>query len=139
MAAYQQLPDPTKAEKAIRLAAALPQMPPIPEEARKHFIRGVEFFKAAKSPAEMKQVVNELGMAVRLAPWWPEARYDWALSMDAAGDTNSAIVNLKLYLLFKISDQDARDARDRIYALEARQERAAAQSHSAAPDTRKRP
>src|ERR1035437_640329 len=102
--AYQQSPNPDTAEKAIKQAAVLPQLPPIPEEARRHFVRGVELFKDAKSPDEMAQVVSELGQATRLAPWWPEARYNWALALEASGNYTPALVNLKLYRLFKVSD-----------------------------------
>jgi ankyrin repeat protein len=43
--------------------------------------------------------------------------------LEAAGDYDNAILNVKLYLLFKLSDADARAAHDKIYALEARQEK----------------
>ena len=134
--AYQQSPNPDTAEKTIKLAVALPQLPPIPEEARRHFVRGVELFKNAKSPDDMEQVFSEFLQATRLAPWWPEARYNWALALEASGNYISAINNLKLYRLFKVSDADLRDAQDRIYEIEAKQEKAsheAAQAPESAP------
>jgi len=125
VAAYQQSSTLPAAEKVIRLAAAMPQLPPIPEEARKHFVRGTALFKDAKSPEDYKQVVDEFTQAMQLAPWWPDARYNFALALEAAGDYASAILNVKLYLLFKLSGTDARIAQDKIYALEAKQEKAA--------------
>jgi hypothetical protein len=133
MEAYRQSPTGDTAEKVITLVAAMDRLPPIPEEARRRFVRGVELFKAAKSPDEMAQVVVELGQATHLAPWWPEARYNWALALEATGNHASAILNLKLYCLFKVSDMDAREARDRIYAIEAKQEKAAAQGAKGVP------
>ena len=101
------------------------QLPAIPEEARRHFVRGTALFKDAKSPDDYKQVVDEFRQAIRLAPWWPDARFNWALAREAAGDYANAIVNVNLYLLFKLPDADARAAQDKIYALEAKQEKAA--------------
>jgi len=123
------------AEKVILMAAAMGQMPeipppqpppptPIPEEARRHFVRGTALFKDAKSPDDYKLVVDEFTQAANLAPWWPEARYNCALAWEAAGDYDKAIENLKLYLQFKLPDADARAAQDKIYALEAKQEKA---------------
>ncbi len=127
VAAYQQLPSDATAEKVVRMAAAMDQLPPIPEEARRHFVRGTALFKDAKSSDDYKQVVDEFAQAVHLAPWWPEARYNLALAQEAVGDYNSAVSNAKLYLLFKLSEADARTAQDKIYALEAEQEKAARQ------------
>jgi len=125
VAAYQQSPSRDAAEKVIRLAVAMDQLPPIPEEARRHFVRGTTLFRDAKSPDDYQQVLDEFGQAASLAPWWPEARYNFALALEAAGDYDKAIANIRLYLLFKLPETDARSAQDKIYALEAKQEKAA--------------
>ena len=98
---------------------------PIPEEARKHFVMGATFFKDARTPDDYAQVESEFKQATDLAPQWPDARYNLALAREAAGDYAGAIADLKLYLQFKLSDADARAAQDKIYALEAKQEKAA--------------
>ena len=123
VAEYQQSPNDAGAEKVIRMAAAMDQLPPIPEEARRHFVRGSALFKDAKAPDDYKQVVDEFTQAVHLAPWWSDARYNLALAWEAPGDYADAIAALKLYLLFKLSDAEARAAQDKIYVLEARQEK----------------
>lgn len=125
VAAYQQSLTTEAAEKVIRMAVAMEQLPPIPEEARRHFVRGTTLFKEAKSPDDFKQVVDEFGQAANIAPWWPDARYNRALAWEAAGNYEKAIINLKLYLLFKLPEADARAAQDKIYAIEAKQEKAA--------------
>jgi len=125
VAAYQQSPNDANAEKVIRMAASMDQLPPIPEEARRHFVRGTALFKDAKTMDDYDQVAGEFKQAVHLAPWWPEARYNYALVQEAAGVYDWAIKNLKLYLLFKLSDADARAAQDKIYGIEAKQEKAA--------------
>jgi tetratricopeptide (TPR) repeat protein len=113
-------------------AAALPaastnavSQPPIPEEARKHFVMGTTLFKDAKTPDDYSQVVSEFKQATDLAPQWPEARYNLALAKEAAGDYSGAMDDLKLYQQFKLSDDEARTVQDKIYALEAKSEEAA--------------
>jgi len=125
VAAYQQSPTPETATAVIKMAAAMHSSPPVPEEARKHFVRGSTLFKGAKSPEDYGQVIDEFQQAVQLAPWWPEARYNWALAFEAAGSYADAIANLKLYLLFKLPEADARAAQDKVYALETMQEQTA--------------
>ncbi len=118
------------------MAAAMDQLPPIPEEARRHFVRGTALFKDAKSPDDYKQVVDEFTQAARLAPWWPDARYNYALALEAAGHYDKAIAALKLYLLFKLPEADARASQDKIYILEAKKEKAAkAKEESSAQET----
>jgi hypothetical protein len=122
--AYQHAPGVATDEAAtvITLSTTMQQLPPIPEEAREHFARGAELARDAKSPDYMKTECIEFGRAVLLAPWWPEARYNLALTLEAMGEYPSAIANLKLYRLFKLSDANAREAQTRIYALERKQE-----------------
>jgi len=99
---------------------ATPQ-PPIPEEARKHFVMGTTLFKDAKTPDDFVQVESQFKQAVDLAPQWPDARYNLALSKEAAGDYSGAMADLKLYEQFKLSDTEARTVQDKIYVIEAKQ------------------
>lgn len=122
---YQRSHTTAAAAEVIKLAKAMAQLPLIPEEARRHFVRGAALFKDATSPDDFKQVLDEFKQATDLAPWWPEARYNWALASEAAGDYAEAIDHLNLYLLFKLPEAEARTVQDKIYALEAKQEKAA--------------
>lgn len=97
--------------------------PAIPEEARKHFVMGTTLFKDAKTPDDYAQVESQFKQAVDLAPQWPDARYNLALSKEAAGDYSGAMVDLELYQQFKLSDADARKVQDKIYALEAKEQK----------------
>ena len=92
----------------------------IPEEARRHFVIGTTLFKDAKTPDDYAQVESQFKQAVDLAPQWPDARYNLALSKEAAGDYSGAMADLKLYQQFKLSDAEARTVQDKIYALEAK-------------------
>jgi len=140
VADYQKSPSVDGADKVIKLAVAMDKLPAVPEEARKHFIKGGALFKDAKSSADFAQVLDEFKEASRLAPWWPEARYNLALACESAGNYPSAMANLKLYQLFKLPDAEARSVQDKIYVLEAKQEKAAKESSSqvvAAQDQKK--
>ena len=97
--------------------------PPIPEEARKHFVMGATLFKDAKTHDDFLQVASEFKQAADLAPQWPEARYNLALAREAEGDYAGAMNELKLYQQFKLSDIEARTIQDKIYALDARQQK----------------
>jgi len=125
VAAYQQALTFETREKVIKMAAAMDQLPPIPEEARRHFVMGQTMFKSAKSPNDFRMATDEFLQSVRLAPWWPEALYNSALGGEAQGDYGWAISTLKDYLLFKLPEAEARAAQDKIYALEAKQQLAA--------------
>ncbi|MGA9507235.1 MAG: hypothetical protein WBV55_01180 [Candidatus Sulfotelmatobacter sp.] len=96
---------------------------PIPEEARKHFVMGTTLLKDAKTSDDYAQVESHFKQAISLAPQWPEARYNLALTREAAGDYSGAMADLKIYQLFKLSDADARNTQDKIYVLEAKQQK----------------
>jgi hypothetical protein len=122
---YQAAPTFDNAKKVVKLSAVMRKLPSIPEEARKHFVRGRTIFEDAKSPGDFTQATEEFLQATRLAPWWPEARYNTALAFEAAKNYANAIVNLKIYQLFKLSTNEARTVQDKIYSLEAKQEKVA--------------
>ncbi len=96
----------------------------IPEEARKHFVMGETIFKEAKSPENFSQAAAEFTEATQLAPQWPDARYNLALAIEAAGDYAGAMADLKIYQQFKLSDVEARTVQDKIYVIEAKQNEA---------------
>ena len=81
VAAYLQSHNVSTATNVIKLAAAMDQLPPIPEEARRHYVSGTTLFKQAKSTDDIKQAADEFEQATRLAPWWPEARFNYALAL----------------------------------------------------------
>ena len=140
--AYQQSPnDLNKAEKVIRMAAAMDQLPPIPEEARRHFVRGTVLFKDAKSPDDSRRLLMSSGRRSSLLPGGRKRVTTLLWHWRRRATTTSAILNVKLYLLFKLPDADSRAAQDKIYALEARQEKAAktkADEAAARPSPRRR-
>ena len=110
-------------EQIIQLASKLKPAPAIPEEARMHFVKAVTLQKDAKSPGDYDLPIQEYQQALLLAPWWSDAYFDLASALEHKQQYPEAIQNLKLSILASPNGQDARAAQDKIYALEAEQEK----------------
>jgi hypothetical protein len=119
VAEYRKAPSSEGAIAIIKMASAMEQLPPVPEQARKHFVMGTVMFKKAKTPETYFQSASEFTQCIQIAPWLPEAHYDLALVNEASGDYDAAIGELKVYQLFKLSEDDARKVQDKVYAIEA--------------------
>jgi hypothetical protein len=105
-------------EKIIKQAQI--EKPAIPEEARQHFIEGSTLAKSAKDPEGQKLAVESFEEALKLAPWWSDAWYNLAVAQELARKFDAAKSSLKFYILTGPGDKEARDAQDRIYALNAK-------------------
>jgi hypothetical protein len=114
----------------IERARGMRPAPTIPEEARRAFVEGTTLTQAATDAAGQRLALDSLNTALRIAPWWGDAYYNRAIVQDLMGDLSGAKASLELYLLTGPPSQDARQAQDRIYALDART-RLAAQAASA--------
>ncbi len=106
-------------EKIIKLAMTLKPAPAIPEEAREPFVMGATVLRKASDPAGAGKAVELFTQALTVAPWFAEAYYNRALARETAGQFEPAIDDLKLYLEFKLTDSERREAQDKIYALKA--------------------
>lgn len=109
-------------EQIIRAALALNPQPAIPEEARRHFVRATTIQKDARNEADAELAAREYREALLLAPWWGDAYFNLGVAAQTANLFDEAIRAFRLYLLTQPSPEDARDAQDRIYAVEARRE-----------------
>jgi tetratricopeptide (TPR) repeat protein len=110
-------------EAIIRVAQRMSPRPVIPEEARNRMIRGRAAFKLAKSPADMKDAIDEFRRAVNSAPWLGESYFNLALALEKAENYPEAIRNYKLYLLAEPSQKESASVRDKVVELEYLQER----------------
>jgi tetratricopeptide (TPR) repeat protein len=110
-------------EKIIKHVQTMKSKPSIPEEARRHFVKGMTFQKEAKSASDYELAIKAYEEALLSAPWWPEAYNNLALSQEAAGRFDDGIRSLMLYLMTK--PKDAEKVRNRMYAMEAKEEKAA--------------
>ena len=112
-------------QQIIKLAQDVKPGPVIPEEARRAFVEGNTIAKTAASPSGQTLAVQSFKEALKLAPWWGDAYYNLAAAQEFAGQLGDAKVSLRFYLLANPGEKDARDAQDRIYALEAKEKLAA--------------
>ena len=113
-------------EKIIKLAMEIKPAPSIPEEAREPFVMGATVLKRASGPAGASKAVDLFTQAISIAPWFADAYYNRAIAREAAGQFEPAIDDLKLYLGFKLTNAERREAQDKIYALKANAQLASA-------------
>ena len=106
-------------ETIIKLVLTMKPAPAIPEEARRHFVTAVGMMNAATTPAAAELATKEYQQALLLAPWWGEAYLKSSEAWQLLKRYPEAIQALKYYVL--TGPQNAREAQDRVYALEGEQ------------------
>lgn len=106
-------------EKIIKLVTSIKPAPAIPEEAREPFVMGATVLKKASDAAGASKAVDLFTQALNIAPWFADAYYNRAVAREAAGQFELAIDDLKLYLGFKLTDAERREAQDKIYQIKA--------------------
>jgi formylglycine-generating enzyme required for sulfatase activity len=109
-------------ERIVKAARELSPAPVPPEEARRFFIRGNTALEDAQGPDGYQRAIRNYDEALKSAPWWGEAYRNLAKASDLAKDYSRAIDALGLYLLTGPAQADARQAQDRIYALEEKRD-----------------
>jgi hypothetical protein len=95
----------------------------VPEEARRHMVRGQAAVEMAKSTADYEAAARELEMAKQLAPQWSEVYHDLGLLYEKTGNYDGAIENLRGYLKLVPSSPDAAKVQETIYKLEYKRDR----------------
>lgn len=105
----------------LLLSAAVAQ--PVPDEARRHMLRGQAALEMAKSPQDLRLAIRELEQATRLAPDWADAHFNLGLVRAKIGDYGGAIASYQRYLELAPNAPDAQKVRDELVKLEFRQER----------------
>lgn len=107
----------SKVAAAYREAAAKPDFP---EGARRFRIQA----EAALRDKEFDEAADFYAEALKLAPWWPEGRFNRALVLGELKEYGAAIGEMKKYLALMPDAPNARAARDRIYEWEGKAGRA---------------
>jgi hypothetical protein len=97
----------------------------VPEEARRYMVRGRTAIEMAKTTDDLRFAVKELEQAARLAPQWADPYFNLGVVHEKLGNTAGAITSFKRYLELAPGADDAAKVRDKIIALEYRQERTA--------------
>jgi len=116
-------PDDNALRKQI-VKAARDKAPALPEDARRYFIRGNTALEDAQGQDGYLRAIRNYNEALKIAPWWGDAYRNLGKARALAKDYSGAIDALELYLLTGPAQADAREAQDRIYALEEKQEAA---------------
>jgi tetratricopeptide (TPR) repeat protein len=94
----------------------------IPEEAKRHFNRGMAVVEMAKSPKDYASAIEEFEKAARLAPKWPDVYFNLGMVQEKAERYRDAIESLKQYLRLAPNASDAVKVREHIYKLEYKAE-----------------
>ena len=133
-------------ERIIKLGAEIKPPPAIPEEANRFLVRGNVFQKEARDASGYELAIGAYRDALRLAPWWGDAYFNLAVALESAGKLDEAIASLRFFLSSTASGgAEAREAQNRIYAIEAKAEMASkaaaatARAKAAAEQERRRP
>ncbi|MBI1912637.1 MAG: hypothetical protein HYS21_11630 [Deltaproteobacteria bacterium] len=109
-------------ERIIKYAAGIKPAPAIPEEARRHFVKAVTLQKEARNVTDYEIVIAEYQSSLSFAPWFGDAYYNLSVALEASARFSEAKSALQFYLMS--GPKDAVPAQDRIYELEAKQEKA---------------
>ena len=120
-------------EKIIKLASGMKPAPAVPEDAERSVIRGTSHFQKATDANGYKKAIAEFKSAVNAAPWFGLAYYNLGVVQEKAGFYAEAIDSLKLYLLAEPNAKNARDVKNKIYALEVDAEDLQAGKNAAPP------
>lgn len=105
-------------EKIIKLALGMKPAPAVPEDAERSVVRGAAFFQKASDNSGYKKAIVEFEAAANAAPWLAVAYYNLGVAQEKAGLYPEAIQSLKFYLMAAPDAKNARDVRNKIYALE---------------------
>ncbi len=120
-------------EKIIKLAQNTKPAPAVPEEAERNMARGTAFAQKATDSAGYKKAIAEFEAAANTAPWLALAYYNLGVVQEKAGFYIEAIQSLKFYLMAAPDAKNARDVKNKIYALEVDAEDMQAGKNAPAP------
>lgn len=105
-------------DRIAGLTGRLAAPPAIPDDARRHGIRGETLLQGAKDAATFRRAAKEFEAAVDAAPWWSSAYYNLALAREGALNAAGAITAYRQFLGAEPRAQEAPTIRDRMIALE---------------------
>jgi tetratricopeptide (TPR) repeat protein len=109
--------DPADAERFVQEAKKFREAnpkPQLPEDARRFRVRA----ESAVSEKRFDDAADRYEEALKLAPWWPEGRFNRALVLGELERYTEAIREMKKYLALVPDAPNARAAQDKIYEWE---------------------
>lgn len=89
--------------------------PIISEETRKYFVMA----QAATKAAHFDDAADYYYLAEVASPWWPDAHYNRAITLEALQLYMPATVEMKYYLMLSPNDPNVRKLQDKIYAWQS--------------------
>lgn len=104
-------------EKTIKYAQTV-KRPPVPEEYERHLSRGIAYLKKATDSDGYTKAMEELRVAVSLAPWIADGYENLAAAQEKAGLFAEAIQSLNFTLLADPNAKNAREIKNHTYELE---------------------
>ena len=122
-------------ERIAALAGKTSQTPRVPESARRYYVQANYLQKIAKTPIDRDLVIEDYEKAISWAPWWADAYYGLGTALEATQRYSDALTCLRLSLLASPRGAHARATQDKIYVVQAEQQRAAADQAAAAQAT----
>ena len=119
-------------ERIVKLGAEIKPAPAIPEEANRLFVRGNVFQKEAKDASGYDPAIASYRQALNIAPWWGDAYFNLAAALESTNKFAEATAAVKLFMAtVPPGSAEAREAQNRIYAIEAKSEIATKQAVAA--------
>jgi tetratricopeptide (TPR) repeat protein len=115
---FDKFNDPAALEKFKEEAAryrALDPKPEPPEQVRRFRIQA----ESAVAGKRFDEAIEKYTSALEVAPWWPEGYFNRGLVLGETQQYDSAMNDMKRYLMLRPDAPDARQAQDFIYAWEA--------------------
>jgi formylglycine-generating enzyme required for sulfatase activity len=109
-------------QRIVKAAQAQTPPPAIPEEARRHFIRGNTALEDARDAKGFKRAIDQFEQALQLAPWWGDIYLKLGKAHESIQDYPGAIDALQLYVLSGPGAAEARQAQDHVYVLEEKRD-----------------
>ena len=83
----------------------------VPEEAQRHFDRGLAAVEMAQTPEDYNLAIGEFEKAMITAPEWPDIYYNLGLIQERAGRYRDAASSLRRYLQLAPDSADAAEIR----------------------------
>jgi tetratricopeptide (TPR) repeat protein len=114
-------------QRLVHQAASFNPPLPVPEEAERYMARGKVAFEDAKEQADFKDAVLQFQRARDAAPWYGPIYYSLGVAQSTAGDYNAAKQNLSVYLAWALDPGQTKAAKELIYQIDYRQEKAQAE------------
>jgi tetratricopeptide (TPR) repeat protein len=97
---------------------------PVPDDARRYMMRGMEAVEMARTPADFAAALEEYSRAAELAPDWADPYYNLGMIQNRLERYAEAVRNLRRYLELAPGAPDAAEVQNLLVRMEYRQERA---------------